>query len=118
MGADSNATSIIGGLPPPPGVTPNFVNPESLHSEWVLMMSMCLTFTTIFVFLRMYTKLVIIKSHGWEDCKLRPNDLKYLRFGFLIDLHRYLFHRMGTTFPPGRLSILFATRRQTLIGST
>ncbi|MCJ1424105.1 hypothetical protein MMC29_001992 [Sticta canariensis] len=67
MGADSNATSIIGGLPPPPGVTPNFVNPESLHSEWVLMMSMCLAFTTIFVGLRLYTKLVIIKSHGWED---------------------------------------------------
>lgn len=31
------------------------------------MMSMCLIFSTIFVCIRMYTKLVIIKSHGWED---------------------------------------------------
>ena len=80
MGSHSNATHIIGGLPPPPGVTPNFVNPESLHTEWVLMMSMCLTFTTIFICVRMYTKLVIIKSHGWEDCKLSSYDLNSPRF--------------------------------------
>ena len=58
-------------MKPPPGVTPNFVNPESLRTYWILMMCMCLTFSTMFVFMRMYTKLVLIKSHGWEDCELK-----------------------------------------------
>lgn len=65
----SNATHIVGGLAPPPGVTPNFVNPDSLHTEWVLTISICLVFPTIFIILRMYTKLILIKSLGWEDCK-------------------------------------------------
>ena len=56
------------GLKPPPGVIPNFVNPESLRTYWILMMCMCWTFTTLFVALRLYTKLVLTKSHGWEDC--------------------------------------------------
>lgn len=82
MFLDKSATSsdpadtIVGKMPqqtpgmkPPPGVKPNFENPESLRSYWILMMCTCWTFSTVFVALRFYTKLIIIKSHGWEDCR-------------------------------------------------
>lgn len=73
----SNATHIVGGLAPPPGVTPNFVNPDSLHTEWVLTLSTCIIFPTIFIMLRTYTKLILIKSHGWEDCKHTTQRLEF-----------------------------------------
>lgn len=60
------------GLPPPPGVTPNFVNPESVTGQAHVVFVMCLVFSTLFVFLRMYTKLILLKSHGWEDCESLP----------------------------------------------
>lgn len=76
-GSPSNAThTIVGkmsgqtpGMKPPPGVVPNFEHPpESLRAYWILMISACWTFSTIFVALRLYTKLILTKSHGWEDC--------------------------------------------------
>ena len=57
-------------MKPPPGVTPNLEDPPiHLLKERLLTMTMCLTFTVLFVMMRMYTKLFVIKSHGWEDCK-------------------------------------------------
>lgn len=56
-------------MAPPPGVVPNFENPESLRKWWILMMCMCMSFSTIFILLRLYTKLILIKSHAWEDCE-------------------------------------------------
>lgn len=55
---------------PPPGVTPNLQDP-TLHfaKERLLTMVLCLTFTAFFVLTRIYTKVWVIKSHGWEDCK-------------------------------------------------
>lgn len=56
---------------PPFGVTPNLKNPPiHLWTERLLTMTMCLVFTALFVIMRMYTKLFVIKKHGWEDCKL------------------------------------------------
>ena len=57
-------------MKPPPGVTPNLEHP-SVHflSVRLLTMTMCLAFTTLFVMMRMYTKLFVVKGHGWEDCK-------------------------------------------------
>ena len=62
--------SNMPGLEPPPGVIPNLVNPkDELFTWWILMMCMCSISSTIFVFVRMYTKLALVKSHGWEDCE-------------------------------------------------
>ena len=56
---------------PPPGVMPNLKNPPvHFFEERLLTMIMCLTFTTLFVTMRMYTKLFVIRTHGWEDCRL------------------------------------------------
>lgn len=58
-------------LPPPPGVTSNLENREvPNHFEWIITATLGFTFTTILILIRIYTKFFIIKSHGWEDCKL------------------------------------------------
>ncbi len=55
---------------PPPGVTPNFINPPIDHySAWIVAATLALTLSTIFVLIRVYTRFFIIKIHGWEDCK-------------------------------------------------
>lgn len=54
---------------PPPGVTPNFINPYSQRNYSIITLIICLTVGTLLVWIRIYTKLCIIKSHGWEDCK-------------------------------------------------
>lgn len=63
----SSEPAIVGGLPPPPGTTPNFVNPESRHRQTVAALGVCLTFTTFFVWTRLYSVFFIIRSHGWAD---------------------------------------------------
>lgn len=71
VGAELDRLLRSPAMRPPPGVRPNLKNP-SIHffEERLLTMTLCLTFTTLFVMMRMYTKLFVIKSHGWEDCKL------------------------------------------------
>lgn len=61
--------SLEGALEPPPGITPNFVNPVSMRKYDVLGQSMCLTVSTLLVWMRMYSKVRLIKSTEWEDCK-------------------------------------------------
>ena len=57
--------------PPPPGVIPNLINPQNLSVASNATVITCLVATTIFVWLRVYTKLRIYKSHGYEDCKAK-----------------------------------------------
>lgn len=53
--------------PPPPGVIPNFVNPGNQSSAINATLIICLGFATVFVWLRIYTKFLINKTHGYED---------------------------------------------------
>ena len=57
--------------PPPPGVKPNFDDPANLNNLVILTLAMCLVFASSTVLMRTYTKLVILRSWGYEDCKLR-----------------------------------------------
>ncbi|KAI9720829.1 MAG: hypothetical protein M1812_002668 [Candelaria pacifica] len=57
----------VGVLPPPPGVQPNFVNPESSAHGLVAVISVFLVFTILFVGARFYTKIFISHSVGWDD---------------------------------------------------
>ena len=54
-------------VPPPPGVTANLKNPESLQRWDVLTQSVCLTVATTLVAIRVYTKARVLKSLGWDD---------------------------------------------------
>ncbi|KAI1213911.1 uncharacterized protein F4807DRAFT_469664 [Annulohypoxylon truncatum] len=54
-------------LPPPPGVTSNFVNPESLTDENNIAMGVSIPLITISFFLRVYARIWIRKTWVFED---------------------------------------------------
>lgn len=60
--------SKIPALTPPPGVTPNFENPENFFGTIIGTIVVCLTLTTFLAWTRIYTRLFITKSVGWDDC--------------------------------------------------
>lgn len=61
-------SGIVGALAPPPGVTPDFQNPVSLHKYNILCQAVCLSASTLFVWARMYSKARVIPPIGVEDC--------------------------------------------------
>lgn len=60
--------AMLGGLPPPPGVVPNFVNPNSIANTIRAVAVSLAVLTTFSIAIRLYTKIFIVKAHGWEDC--------------------------------------------------
>lgn len=55
--------------PPPPGVTPNFDNPEGSEYEiYSISIALCLT-ATLTLMGRLYTRAVILRAVGLDDCK-------------------------------------------------
>ena len=67
---NGTGTEVMGGLAPPPGTTPDFVNPYSLQPSMISVFVFYLAITAITTLLRMYTKLYITKTPGWGDCTL------------------------------------------------
>ena len=59
---------------PPPGVTPDFVNGEKygLHTWATATIVTCMIVSTIVLALRMFARIVVIKTHDWSDCMPRP----------------------------------------------
>ena len=55
--------------PPPAGVISNFDNPPNLNVYLFLTLSLCLVFASLAFFARMFTKMVLLRSIGYEDCK-------------------------------------------------
>lgn len=60
---------ISGVIAPSPGVKPNFDHPESLAYLIIIASIVCWLATTLFVFLRLWTRQSIIRIIGAEDCK-------------------------------------------------
>ncbi|KAK5633635.1 hypothetical protein RRF57_009349 [Xylaria bambusicola] len=59
-----------GALPPPPGIVPDFVNPPSQRDGNIALHTVLLSIVTIFVSIRIYTRIWITKlSLGLEDCQ-------------------------------------------------
>lgn len=54
-------------MSPPAGIIPNFQNPPNLDVFIALTIALCVTFGTLAVLLRMYTKLFILRALAWED---------------------------------------------------
>ncbi|KAM3155058.1 hypothetical protein ABEW05_004436 [Botrytis cinerea] len=63
-----------GALPPPSGVTPNFVSPPSIARYNILCQAVCVPVVTLFVILRLYTRIFI---HG----KTTGDDLNHYGAG-------------------------------------
>lgn len=63
--------AIVGAMRPPPGVVPNFVDPENHLKETIISHIIVLIFVTLFVGLRVYTRRFITRQLSWDDCKAR-----------------------------------------------
>lgn len=57
----------MGAIPPPPGVTPNFVNPDHKGGEVLTLGILGMVCSTLFLLLRIYTKIFINRSFKSED---------------------------------------------------
>lgn len=56
-------------MSPPVGLIPNFHDAPNLDVFVALTIALCVTFGTLAVLLRMYTKVYIVRALGLEDCK-------------------------------------------------
>ena len=54
---------------PPAGVIPNFASPPNLHVCIDVTLSLCVIFASLACFIRMYTRMVLLRSVGYDDCK-------------------------------------------------
>ena len=57
------------GLAPPNGIIPNFKDPSSQKQVVIAANVICLVIASIGLFIRVYTKVFLVKRYGWEDCK-------------------------------------------------
>ncbi|MCJ1430180.1 hypothetical protein MMC29_008096, partial [Sticta canariensis] len=58
---------ILPALKPPPGVTSHFVITGNPTKTAPILVAICVPIVTAFVWARMYTKIRVVKSHGWDD---------------------------------------------------
>lgn len=57
-------------LPPPPGVEPNFINPRNQFQGCIPFAAIYLTFNSMALVMRLYTRRFIIRaSLAVDDCK-------------------------------------------------
>jgi len=64
-----SADNKIGVIPPPAGVTPNFVDPPSLKHIVFITNSVFPFVSALFLAFRLYTTWFITRSPGLDDCK-------------------------------------------------
>jgi hypothetical protein len=66
----SPRNEIIGAMPPPQGVTGNFVDPPSRAHVLIIVTIVFATLSTLFTALRFYTALSITHHVQKDDCEL------------------------------------------------
>ena len=62
---------------PPVGMMSNLKNPANLDGTIIPVMAVCLTVSTLALLVRMCTKLFLLRSMAYEDCKSH-SSLKHL----------------------------------------
>ncbi len=63
----SEAFLDLPALAPPPGVTPNFIDPPNLRQPWLAVVQ--ITLATLAVFMRLFTKKFVVKRVLIDDCE-------------------------------------------------
>ena len=86
--------SKIPSAKPPPGVEPNFIDPVSRAYDLRVACGTITAITMIFVSLRMYGKVFVVRSIGWEDGGFAPR----LEFTWLRGSFSCLYHCDSRTF--------------------
>ena len=59
--------AVIGPIPPPPGVTPDFDHPYNGGRHVVILAVLGIPIATLFLAMRLYTQVRIKRSFGSED---------------------------------------------------
>lgn len=76
---DPEGTASLDGVPaapPPSGVSANLVNPSSERLVLLLVGSIFVTIMLLFVFVRIYTKIKIVKKSSPDDCMLSSKPFR------------------------------------------
>lgn len=79
--AEHTDVPMIGAFPPPPGITPNFVDPPSIQRGFVAVLVVTLTISTLCIVLRAATRFASRTINAtWDDCEysLRQSVLFHL----------------------------------------
>lgn len=66
-------SAVYGNLPvsnPPPGSISNFDHPQTLAIDIFVGVGVCLGLAFAFVLLRLYVRLAVTRTWGWDDCEL------------------------------------------------
>lgn len=68
-----NAPPLVAVVPPPPGVTQDFVNPPIAAANAPILVGIGVTVAGLLVVMRLYTKVYLLRKFGVEDGMLhRP----------------------------------------------
>lgn len=87
--------AVMALVPPPPGVTANFVNPEQGGKHVVVLGLVGIPISTLFLAMRLYTKARINRSFGSEDGIEHPGSIRAPKLAKSVNSVHLL--RMGTT---------------------
>ena len=86
---DPSLYKYIPALPPPPGVTPNFTNPENRSAVGLSIGSMLLGIMIFLYAIRIYVRCYVSRTIFWDDCRsCLTRTLSSLRLpSFYSDVH-------------------------------
>ena len=84
----------IPAMQPPPGVIPNFDNPESMHPYVLGVAIGTIAVMVIAISIRVYTKAFIMRDMKWEECTW--HHLKHMIYNTLLTRHRLCHLGRGT----------------------
>lgn len=63
----TSSATVLGAAPPPPGVVPNFVNPETISDRLILAAAIWPGVALPFLVLRLYTSQFIVRKWHRDD---------------------------------------------------
>jgi len=75
MASPTNSTQLVGLMPAPEGVTPDFFSRTTTQTTFILLFAIMWGLATICVILRLYTRAILVKNVGWDEREYSIPDL-------------------------------------------
>jgi hypothetical protein len=79
------ANGTVGAFPPPPGVTPNFHNPESIAYRVIVASVLGPVVAIPLCILRLYSKRYVLRNTGYDDCEYDVERAYLVQADVLLD---------------------------------
>lgn len=70
--ASTDPTAMVGLMPPPPGVVPDFERTTSVQISFIVVFAVTFTLATVTLAMRVYTRFFIVKSVGLDERAYLP----------------------------------------------